>query len=325
MSTTAQTKTPTRKRPSVKTLTERCLLVKFEKSMWGATRKSSAAMKVVTEHFGTDDRVHRDTIFLIDPKAKEFVEVRRAINAAYNVWYHATLPWSDDGFRILPMRNPKATVTVEIDGASVEKPYFQHFIDRMDEKIREAEDAVEAFIAAYPRLIREGKKALNGLSKGVTYPSDAEIRDKFGARVKTRPVPSGEDFRTQGLDRKTLDRMSRDLEDSIRADFESATRDLARRLVKSLAKLAERLAAYESNSDSKTAFHASLVTNVTNMAETVKEMNFTEDAKLDRLADHISTTFADVNVEKIKTDEKERKAQRAKVDAALKKCDAYLN
>src|SRR6202008_36854 len=110
-------------------------------------------------------------------EAERLESLRSLSGQIRQYFYNITLPWSDEGYRLLPA----------------------HFYFELTAKMRDFEQAfaqqVEEFLAVYPSYIEQVRPELNGLFREEDYPSAEKLRNKFGVRIEVLPIPSGEDFR----------------------------------------------------------------------------------------------------------------------------------
>jgi len=98
-----------------------------------------------------------------------------------HTFYKITLPWSDEGFRLLP-----SNLLLRLDGpyARSSRPAF--------------EQGVESFSSASIRSTsKQVRPELNGLFREEDYPAADKLRKKFGVKLEILPIPTGNDFRVQ--------------------------------------------------------------------------------------------------------------------------------
>ena len=107
-------------------------------------------------------------------------------------FYKITLPWSDEGFRLLPSN------------------FYFGLMERMREFEASFEQGVESFLAVYPQYIDQVRPELNGLFREEDYPSAEKLRTKFGVRLEILPIPSGADFRVQMSAEEQVSCLARD-------------------------------------------------------------------------------------------------------------------
>src|SRR4029077_94871 len=122
-------------------------------------------------------------------------------------FYKITLPWSDEGYRLLPA----------------------HFYFELTANMRKFEQSftsqVEEFLAEYPSYIEMVRPELNGLFREEDYPSVDKLRSKFALKLEVLPIPSGDDFRVT-MSAEEQARIAREINDRVRQSLEKGTEDL---------------------------------------------------------------------------------------------------
>jgi hypothetical protein len=111
--------------------------------------------------------------------ADKLEELRTLAGQIRQHFYKITLPWSDEGFRLLPAN------------------FYFDLMARMREFEAGFEQGVESFLGVYPQYIEQVKPELNGLFREEDYPAVEKLRKKFGVKLEVLPIPSGADFRVQ--------------------------------------------------------------------------------------------------------------------------------
>jgi hypothetical protein len=182
-------------------------------------------------------------------------------------FYKITLPWSDEGFRLLPAN------------------FYFDLMARMREFEAGFEQGVESFLGVYPQYIEQVKPELNGLFREEDYPTVEKLRKKFGVKLEVLPIPSGADFRVQ-MSAEEQARVSREIDANVRESLMRGTEDLWKRLREVVAHMVDRLNEPESR------FHGSLVTNVLDLVEILPRLNVNGDTDLNRFADQVKERLA---------------------------------
>ena len=134
--------------------------------------------------------------------------------------YRETLPWTDDGWRMLPIKN------------------YQHYVDLMNDAQHKFYRLLDEFVADYPALRRQAQILLNGMFNADEYPAD--VRGRFGFAYVPRPVPNGADYRVE-LGEEEIARIARMTEDRTKQAVADAQADVVKRLHKVVAKIHEHL------------------------------------------------------------------------------------
>jgi hypothetical protein len=214
-------------------------------------------------------------------------------------FYKITLPWSDEGYRLLPA----------------------HFYFDLTAQMREFEQAffqqVEDFLTDYPSYIEQVRPELNGLFREEDYPSPAKLREKFSVKLEVLPIPSGDDFRVT-LSAEEQARVAREIDENVRQSLQRGTEDLWKRLKDVVTHMVDRL------SDPESRFHASLVTNINDLVELLPSLNVGLDSELNRFAEEIRQRLCGFTAHDLKKNDILRVATANDGAALLSEMDAVL-
>lgn len=159
-------------------IAHKAMLASVHISMWTATKHDRKVSRDVANRNGAGERAGRYNKQLL-MGAEKLEELRTLAGQVRQYFYRITLPWSDEGLRLLP----------------------SHFLFELKAKMREFErifeNGVDQFLAVYPDYIREARAELGGLFREEDYPSADKLRDKFHVKLEVLPFPMGEDYRVQ--------------------------------------------------------------------------------------------------------------------------------
>ncbi len=150
-------------------ITEKAMLAAVHISVWTATKHDREASREIAHEHGADERVGRYNKKLLQ-QAEKLEAIRTLACQTRAYFYKITLPWSDEGYRILPANL-----------------YFE-LAQKMAEFEQAFHTAVNGFLAEYPSYIEQVRPALNGLFRPEDYPSAAKIREKFELRLEILPI-----------------------------------------------------------------------------------------------------------------------------------------
>ena len=279
-------------------ITERAMLAAVHISIWTAVKHDRKVSREVAERHGAYDGAGRYNKQLLR-EAERLESLRTLSGQIRQYFYKITLPWSDEGFRLLPA----------------------HFYFELTTKMREFEQAfaqqVEEFLAVYPNYIEQVKPDLNGLFREEDYPSADKLRSKFGVRLEVLPIPSGNDFRVT-LSEEEQARVAREIDASVRESLQRGTEDLWTRLKGVVSHMVERLNEPESR------FHASLVTNICELVDLLPRLNVNRDEELNRFAEEIRNRLCGFTARDLKKNEILRAATANDAAQILSEMDAVL-
>ncbi len=279
-------------------ITERAMLAAVHISIWTAVKHDRKVSRDVAQQHGAHEGAGRYNKQLL--REAERLEALRSLSGQIRQhFYKITLPWSDEGYRLLPA----------------------HFYFELTTKMREFEQAfaqqVEEFLAVYPSYIEQVRPELNGLFREEDYPSAEKLRNKFGVRLEVLPIPSGEDFRVT-LSEEEQARVAREIDENVRQSLKRGTEDLWVRLKDVVSHMVERLKEPESR------FHGSLVTNVFELVDLLPRLNVNQDEELDRFAQEIKDRLCGFTARDLKKNEILRVATANDAAQILTEMDAVL-
>jgi len=227
-------------------LHERALLISLSISVWSARRyDEKASVEVAKANEATN--AGRFNKLLID--TSHLKPVTQAMSALRDFHYANTLPWADDGRRLLPSR------TLLTYG-----PKLNELIDAFNARVDE-------FVTKYPLLVAGERKRLGKMYDPGEYPRD--IRSKFAVEKILEPVPSADDFRVDiGKDieeaKRTLTELNAKRE---KAALDSLYTEARKLITTFTTKLA----------DPEAVFRDSLLTNMEQFYNTAAALNYNED------------------------------------------------
>jgi hypothetical protein len=279
-------------------LTNKAMLVRLSISQWTAKKYDKKVSKEVAEKYGTEQDRGRYNKVLV-AKA-ELERINKAAGAARTFHYQQTLPWSDDGARILPSAN------------------YLNYTQQMRELHGEFEKAVATFIDNYPSLVADARWQLNGLFNPDDYPALNRIGRKFSIDVTVDPLPTATDFRVD-LNLDEVARIRKDIEARSTAATETAMADLWTRLHDVVSKMAERLGTKDA------IFRDSLVDNVAELVDLLPRLNLTGDARLDAMRREVADKLLVYEPETLRKDGGARKETARAAEDILAAMSGYCD
>lgn len=240
------------------------MLVQLELRAWNAEREDKERANEIALKYGADARMGKYKRYLIDPDAlKPILKVRGEIR---NKHYELTLPWSNDGGRIITTAG------------------FLKYRDVMSEYKGRYLALASDFADVYPTLIAGAAKLLNGLYRQEDYPSAESIRNRFGMYTRFLPVPESNDFRAD-LSADDIAVIRAEIDSQNKLAVSEAMEDCARRIREVVSHMADRLKAYSVAPDGKISnpFRDSLVENMRDLVSILPGLNLTGDSTITRL------------------------------------------
>lgn len=280
-----------------KTLQERAMLVSLTISCW--TRKVED--RQVANEVETNKKAEHGTVglttYLVPRSCMD--KIHSAYLLLRKIHREETLPWRDDGSRILPAKN---------------------FLD-YTQKIRKAkaayDAAVEEFVnEKYPTLFKDVQKRLGDLYKPDIMPTPAQIKNKFGVYTQVFPMPAGADFRVK-LSTEQVKAIQEDIEQQVSSATSMAITNIWEQLGELVAKLQETL------KDPDKKFKNSTVNNITSFCKKIPKLNFTDDTNLEDMRKHVLNTLSKLDPEDLRTDKTIRRKAAKSAEDVMKKMSVF--
>ena len=236
------------------------LCVGFSISCWEARRQDKKATKEVAQAHGTDaavGRYHKDLL----PGATEHEDIIKLRNA-WRVWhYENTLPWGQDGTRVL-----RSSSFLDY-GAE-----FSNWKSRF-------EALCEALYAAYPTLVAQAELRLNTLFDANDYPKVEEVRRRFAVRMNVSTMPNADDFRIiDGIPADQAEQLRIEAVSGLEEQVQAALKDLSGRMYAAVSAMQARLEIAPGEKGAK--FHDSLVENIRELIKRIPKLNLTDDKEI---------------------------------------------
>ena len=271
----------------------RAMLANVTIGVWEARKHDKVVTDKVNDEYAASHEAGRYHKHLFGGPVAELSALVTASHYLRWTHYAQTLPWSDAGWRLLPTAN------------------YMEYCKIMREKRADFDAAVEKFVAAYPRLVREAKAKLNGMYKESDYPSSAAVRRKYHASLDFEPIPSGSDFRVT-LPKEEMKRLAREVEERLSRQVTHAMQAAWGRLGTAVEELQERL-----GRDAK-GLRAGVLSKLGELADVLGRLNLTQDAALEKARKQVLTQLATLDAKGLKKDEAARERAVASVEDILK-------
>ena len=202
-----------------------------------------------------------------------FAALTATMSRARTTHYEQTLPWDDQGSRLLTVANYER---------------YTGLMDGLREKmVRER----ARFVEDYDGNIDQARLDLGRLFRIEDYPSKEALQGKFAIRYRIAPVPDADHFIAR-LASDDTDRVKRDIEHQIEERLHGAVGDLYRRLGEAVERVSDRL--QEDGDGKPLVFRDSMIANVRDLVDVVPRLNIFGDDELARLCEQVKEKIASV-------------------------------
>ena len=151
-------------------ITERAMLAAVHISIWTAVKHDRKVSRDVADQHGAHQGAGRYNKQLLRG-ADKLDELRTLAGQIRQYFYKITLPWSDEGFRLLPSN------------------FYFDLMARMREFEAGFEQGVESFLGVYPQYIEQVRPELNGLFREEDYPARGKAAEEVRRQARSAAHP----------------------------------------------------------------------------------------------------------------------------------------
>ncbi len=280
-------------------LQDKAVLVTLAISQWTAHKQDKAVGKAAADAFNVSDASAAGSYHKVLIAQEAIKKVSKVVNEVRTFHYENTLPWDDNGARLLPTAN------------------YLKYTQAIQEHKATFEAAVSELVSNYPSLVEEARARLNGMFAESDYPTPSKIRARYDFAVQVDPVPSSADFRIT-LQSEELDRIKADIESRVKEIQSKAMHDLWSRLYDAVSHMVERL------HDPKAIFRDTLVSNIVDLVNLLPALNVAEDPDLESMRSRVESILAGLKAEDLREDKALRQETAKDAESILRDMQAYM-
>jgi hypothetical protein len=286
--------------PAVETnLSRKAMLAMLQIKKWSAKKHDKRASQEVATNHNASKLAGAYRKNLLPGQSNALEDVQKACDEARTFHYQNTLPWGQDGSRILPKEN-----------------YFT-YVEQMRKYRHDFERAVKAFVREYPTLRDNAKNLLGTLHEEADYPNAAEIESKFRFDNVFLPFPDAKDFRVDLGDDEVSEIKSQIARQSTDA-VTLAMREAWGRLHEGVSRMVERLA------DPDAVFRDTLVSNLTELCEVLPKLNVNDDPALAKMCDQVKEKLTARTPAELREDKGAREKTALDASSILSMMSGYM-
>ena len=273
------------------------MLVELSISTWTARKLDKRVSTKVDLDNGAKTKVVNANKNLMAGTGMLDTIVKYAANA--RAWHLSqTLPWTDNGSRLLPMSN------------------FMTYKEQLGKLESNYSALVDKFIVAYPNLVSAAAFQLGDLFDRNEYPDASALKKKFKFTYSFFPVPTAGDFRIDINEEAKADIIA-NCNSAYQERLNNAMREAWDRLHDCLTRMSERLT---DNADgSRKIFRDSLVENGVELVDMLKHLNITKDPSLELARKELGDAILHHDLDSLRENSNAREAVKLKVDTILSK------
>lgn len=279
-------------------LIERAMVANLSIGIWQGYRLDKEASAKVTKDAGAKADAARVNKHLVPKEA--LAPVVTASGAIRTHFYEKTMPWRDNGDRILT------------------KKLFLTFVPEHERLVGVFNDAVRKFLDVdYATAIEQASFRMGELFKPEDYPRVSDLHHRFYARLDIDAITTKDDFRVQ-IDGDHVDRIKASMEAAAEARFKAATADIWRRIGEAVGRAHERLAKPDA------VFQASTIENVQDLIELLPGLNVLDDPNIEVVRQMIEKSFAGADAIEIRKDPAHREELAGEAQKIIDKMAGFM-
>lgn len=258
-------------------LKEKVMTVDLTVSRWGAKKGDRKVTKEVEKANNAHNAGYYTKELIKSATLEDLVTMEGKLRKFHK---KHTLPWNDNGTRILPAQR-----------------WFE-YVGELGPLQIEFNNLVDKFVNEYDELREKAKDYLGEMYNPNDYPPNDIIRSKFKIKVDVDSITDGNDFRIK-LDDAVVDNMRKQINNNFEERIEKAAQSMLGRIREVVAHMVERL------EEPKNKFHDTLVGNIREVIEMLPKLNFNDDERIKNAVSICKPLI--VNPESLRLDLKYRK------------------
>jgi len=278
---------------SVPSISSSAMLVELNISVWTGRKFDKVVSQEIDTAKQTTTRAgnYHKNLIADEPI---FTNIGKFQGNARTYHYHATMPWSDSGMRLLTT------------------PMYFDYHKTVSQMEMDFDNLVIMALNDYPNMILRAKHRLGDLFNEHDYPDVDDLRNKYRFSVKFSPVPTVGDWRVD-VGNEAQQVLNESYAEAYSSNLELAYKDIWTRTHEALLNMSSKL-----SGNNKQIFRDSLVSNVKDMVDLLDKFNVTDDPKMKEAKAKIQSALVGITPDALREDDDLRLDTKSKVDELLK-------
>jgi hypothetical protein len=274
------------------------MIVDFNASVWTARKKDMKASDDIAAMNGADVGI-ADVRKKLLGNCDELIAVQKFSANVRNIHYSMTLPWSDNGSRLLTTQQ-----------------YFK-YNEVMSQLQTEFHVLVDNFLQAYQWEVSKAQAKLGAMFNRDEYPTSDAIRDKFRFRVSYEELPDGGNTGDWRLDlpHEAMQTLRTNYANSFDLKINSAMSNLWHKLHDNLVTLVRQLDVNEEGKGNR--LYDTVFDRAIELVSMLGTCNVTKDSQMEAMRRKLEDAFYGLNLDQIKNSPSLREDTRSKLTAAI--------
>ena len=274
----------------------KAMLVQLNISTWTARKFDPQVTKDVESRYSAINSGRYNKILI----AAEYLgNIQKCVSAARKYHYENTLPWFDNGSRLLPAAQ------------------YLDYVKKMEEFKTSFEWEIQRFVSMYPDYKNEAYHRLNGMFSEEDYPELQTLKAKYAFGIQITPVPDAQDFRVE-IAEADLENIRQNLKEQLEQSSQGAMLELWNRLYAVVEHMVERL----SNEDN--IFKNSMIGNIDELCQILPQLNVLDDPNLNWAVNEVKDKLATLSPDSLRNDPHLRSTAAVEAQKILAKLKDYI-
>lgn len=242
------------------TLQNKAMLVTMSVSCWTAQKKDTKVSAEIEASHNAKNAGRYNKMLVDKAHLDPLTSFAGAVRSYH---YKMTLPWLDNGARLLPSK------------------LFMEYSAEIRKLQSEYRVLVDKFVAHYDtHLIQDARQRLGTMYDPDDYPPGHKLRDKFGIEIDIAPVPDGQDFRVDVTESERM-RIGAEITGKVAERQAAAQRDAWVRVREVVSLIESRCGA------EKTCIRESLIDNARDLSRLLPGLNVAAEPLMDKVCEQI--------------------------------------
>jgi hypothetical protein len=257
-------------------IAENTMVVNLQIACWSGYKLDKAMSQKVTEDANADNDAARVNKHLV-PK-ESLKEIISAVGALRTHFYANTLPWGDNGDRLLPRLR------------------YMDFMQEHGQHRQTFNNAVEEFLTRkYLEARDQAEFRMGDMFNPNDYPPAEALRRKCSVNLDIHGVATAKDFRVD-MNKAEVDSIKRQIEEKNQERVTAAVADVWTRLNDTITHFAARMAG-------DSVFKDATVRNLETIVEMLPALNITNDPRLEEIRQDINDSLIGFTAKELRKDD----------------------
>lgn len=283
-------------------ITSNCMVVNVHFGTWLGQRLDREESERITARANAESGAARAIKNLIPKEA--LATISTASSHIKTHFYNATLPWKDNGDRLLLRKN------------------YAAFMSKHTELVDRFYEAVETFLSVtYPSAVQKAEFRMGTLFKADDYPPVALLRNKFYVQLDIDAVPEHNDFRItidNAFSQNNALAVQQQRQTAMERNITTAMTSVWSKLATIVEHFADRMATEDAT------FKDTTVTKLEELVAALPDLNLTNDPNLERIRSDISARLLAYSPRELRKDREARVTAAVEAKRIMDQMQGYM-